>query len=163
MRRTAILVGTMAAALVASGLSAQDTPNFAGSWTMVASPDGGGRGGGRGGFGGLGQATTISQDGATLAITRTTQAGETESVYKLDGSESTNTLSFGGNSVEQVSTAKWEGSKLVITTRMDRGGSPFQTTMALALDAEGNLVVESTRPGRGGGDATTTTTTYAKD
>ena len=167
MRHTAILVGAMAAALVAVDLSAQNTPNFSGSWTMMASPDasagGGGRGGGRGGFGGLGQGATISQDGTALTITRSTQAGETESVYKLDGSESTNTLSFGGNSVEQVSTANWEGSTLVITTRMDMGGNAIETTMALSLDEEGSLVIESTRPGRGGGAATTTTTKYSKD
>jgi hypothetical protein len=162
MRRNAILAGAVVAAFAATGLSAQDAPSFAGSWTMVASPDGG-AGGGRGGFGGLGQAVTIAQDGATLTITRTTPAGETESVYKLDGSESTNTLSFGGNSIDQVSTANWEGSSLVVTTEMDMGGNAFQTTMILSLDADGNLVVESTRPGRGGGPATTTTSTYTKD
>lgn len=157
-------------------VSAQDTeelPDFSGSWTTTTDtptqPTGrrGGRGG-RGGFAGLGPAATIVQDENTLTITRTApagragQAGEIVSTYNLDGSPSTNTLSFGGNSVEQTSTATWNERKLLITTSMSFGGNARETTMALSLDDDGQLVVESTMPGRGGGAAATATTTYTK-
>ena len=57
-------------------------------------------------MGGLGQEATITQDASTLTITRTTQMGTFTSNYKLDGSESKNTLTIQGNSIDQVSTAK---------------------------------------------------------
>src|SRR5690349_11090390 len=98
MRRTVLMLGAAAMLLGATQLMAQAKPSFAGSWTLVpdsaaAGGAGGGgaagRGGGRGGgmFGGLGMVATIAQDANTLTITRTTQAGETKMVYKLDGSE----------------------------------------------------------------------------
>jgi hypothetical protein len=166
MRRMAMVTSVLAAAVLVVGLAAQAT-SFAGKWTLVPDPNaaagGGGRGGRGGGFGGLGQEATIAQDASTLTVTRTTQAGEIKSVYKLDGSESTNTMNFGGNSVDQKSTAKWDGPKLTITTSSDFGGNQFQTTMTLSLDASGNLTVESSRPDfQGGGAPVVTKMTYKK-
>ncbi|HWP03859.1 MAG TPA: hypothetical protein VNL96_10410 [Gemmatimonadaceae bacterium] len=152
-----------AVAVLATALPAQQKPSFAGQWTLIADPNappGRGRGGGM--FGGLGQAATITQDEKTITITRTTQAGEIKYVYNLDGSESKNTVTMGGNAVELVSHAKWEGDKLVITTTTQMGGNPVEIRMVLSLDAEGNLVVENTAPGRGGGGPVTTTTKYKK-
>jgi pectate lyase len=163
MRRVALLA-TAALVVGTAGLNAQ-MPNFAGKWTMQADPNAaapaGGRGG-RGGFGGLGQEVTITQDAKTLTTVRTTQNGEIKTVYNLDGSESKNTMSMGGNDIEQVSVAKWTDGKLVITTTMNFNGNARETTMSFALDASGNLLVSSTRAGRGGGDPVTTTTTYTK-
>jgi hypothetical protein len=95
------------AALVfgATTVSAQAKPSFAGAWTVVVDPNAApapGRGGGRGG---LGQAATIAQDAKTLTVTRTTQNGEVKTVYNLDGTDSKNTMTFGGNAVEQTSTS----------------------------------------------------------
>lgn len=163
MRRTTVVVMAMASLVIAGSTATAQSKSFAGSWTVVPdpaapAPAAGGRGGGRG----LGAGATITQDDKTLTITRTTQAGEIKSVYNLDGSQSKNTLSMGGNSVDQVSTAKWEGPKLVINTTASFNGNEFTTTMALSTDAAGNLTVESTSPGRGGGAPTTTTMTYKK-
>jgi hypothetical protein len=121
-----------------------------------------------GALGGLGMEFTATQDEGTITITRTTQLGETKSTYKLDGSESRNALTLGNTSIDQLSRAKWDGNKLVITTNIDlgRGGAPIESKMTLSLDASGNLLVESTTPGfgRAGGDTapTTRTTTYKK-
>jgi hypothetical protein len=57
-----------------------------------------------------------------------------------------------------VSPAARQGSRLVITTQ----GANGNTVMALSLNAQGQLVVETTAPGRGGGAPTTTTQTYTK-
>ena len=163
-RRMMMLVSAAVLTLGTAGVLAQAAPNFSGSWTMVPdvnAPQGGGRGGGFGG--GLGAAAKIAQDAKTLTITRTGPAGEIKSVYNLDGSDSKNTINAGGNNMESVSKAKWDGAKLAVATRMDFGGNAFETTMSLSLDASGNLVVESTRPDfQGGGGPVTTKLIYKK-
>ena len=89
--------------------------------------------------------------------------GELTSVYKLDGSESKNTLSFQGNSIDQISKTKWEGGTLHVDTSMNFDGNQVSVTMAMSLDASGNLVVVSTRPDfQGGGAPVTTKTSYKK-
>jgi hypothetical protein len=138
--------------------AAQAPPNFAGKWTLVPDPNN------PAGMGGLGQEANITQDASTLTITRTTQMGTFTSNYKLDGSESKNTLNFQGNSVDQVSTAKWDSGKLLVDTRMDMGGNPVELKMVLSLDPSGSLLVESTRPDfQGGGAPITTKMTYKKN
>ena len=162
MRRALALATLFALSFGATTLSAQAKPSFAGTWTMVVDPNAPAPQPGRGGGGGLGATSTIAQDAKTLTVTRTTQNGEIKSVYNLDGTESRNTMTFGGNSVEQTSTTKWDGNKFIITTASNFNGNPSTSTMTLTLDTAGNLIVESTRPGRGGGAPTTTTTTYKK-
>jgi hypothetical protein len=145
--------------ILAATVFAQSPPSFAGKWVVAPDPS---AGGGRG-FGGLGQAATITQDASSLTITRTTQAGEFTSTYKLDGTESKNTLNFQGNAVEQLSKAKWDGARLIVNTSMNFNGNPVETSMIMSLDATGNLVVETTRPDfQGGGKPITTTMTYKK-
>ena len=161
MRKAAALMGAAALIFGATNVSAQ-SKSFAGTWTAVADSAAPAPAPGRGGGRGLGQAATIVQDDKTLTITRTTQNGEMKSVYNLDGSESKNTLTMGGNAVEQTSKTKWEGDKLVITTTMNVGGTPSESTMALSLDQAGQLIVEATGNGRGGGPPTTTKMTYKK-
>jgi hypothetical protein len=165
MRSSAVLMA-VAVVVSASAAAAQDHPDFSGKWTLIADANAGGGGGGggrgRGGMGGLGQEATITQDGSTLTITRTTQMGEVKSVYKLDGSDSKNTMALGGNSMESVSQAKWDGKKLVITTHLDFNGNAIETSMTLSLDESGNLVLESSNPGRGGGAAMTVAQKYKK-
>ena len=153
-------VMAVTSALALSTLLAQAPPNFAGKWTLV--PDANEAAGGRG-MGGLGQNATIVQDADTLTLTRTTQMGEFTTTYKLDGSESKNTLNMGGNTIDQLSTAKWDSGKLRINTKMDFQGTPVETSMVLALDPSGNLSIESTRPDfQGGGAPITTKMTYKK-
>ena len=99
MRRMASAIA-ITVVCFASGALAQ-APGFAGKWTLVADPNapagGGGRGGRGGGFGQFcGMECTIAQDATSLTVTRTTQAGETKIIYKLDGSESKNTQDMGG-------------------------------------------------------------------
>ena len=166
-----LLLGVASLLVGATQLMAQAKPSFAGSWTLVpdsaaaaANAGGGRRGGGGGGFGGLGMAATITQDASTLTITRTTQAGEMKSVYKLDGTESKNTMAGrnGAAGTETTSTAKWDANKLVVTTNINFNGQAISTTMSLSLDASGQLIVESSGFGRGGAAPTPTKQTYKK-
>jgi hypothetical protein len=163
MQRTARITTLVAAAAVVLSIAAphaQSTPNFAGKWTIVAdasAPAGGG-------MRGMGQEATIEQNATSLTITRTTQMGQITTTHKLDGTETKNTLNVGGNSVDQLSTAKWDGVKLTINASVKFDGQSFDTVMALSLDPSGNLVVEATRPDvQGGGAPITTKATYKKN
>jgi hypothetical protein len=162
MKRTAAVVCAAAIVFITASVLAQTPPSFAGKWTVVADPNaptGGGRG-----MGGLGDTATIVQDATSLTITRTTQMGEFTSTYKLDGSDSKNTLNMAGNAIEMVSKVKSEAGKLVVNTSMNFNGNPVETTMTLSLDAGGNLLVESRRPDfQGGGGPITTKMTYKKN
>ena len=148
---------TLALGILLSAATLAQSPNFAGKWARVPDPAV------QGGFGGLGQSAVITQDATTLTIVRTTQMGEVTSVYKLDGSESKNTLNFQGNAIDQLSKVKWDGGTLKVDTTMSFDGNPVNVTMAMSLDASGSLVVVSTRPDfQGGGAPVTTKTSYKK-
>jgi polyisoprenoid-binding protein YceI len=149
----------LAAILVATVAAAQ-TPNFAGKWTLVPDPAAA-----PGGFGGgIGQEAVITQDATSITIKRTTPMGEFTTIYKLDGSESKNTLTVQGNTIDQISKAKWDGGMLKVDTTLTFDGNPVQVSMSMVLDPSGNLLVESTRPDfQGGGGPITTKSTYKKN
>jgi hypothetical protein len=159
-----VVVFTAVLALIAAGTAAavaQAKPSFAGKWTLVVDPNAPAPTGRGGRGGGLGQAFTATQDEKTLVVTTTNaQTGETKATYNLDGSESKNPITFGGNTVDRVSKVKWDGSKLVITTTVNFNGNAVETTQTWALDAAGTLNVESTS--NFGGNPTTTKAAYKK-
>ncbi len=85
-----------------------------------------------------------------MTITRGGQAGEsTPLTYKLDDSESKNTITRDGQQIEQISTAKWEGNTLVIVTQLNFQGNTREMRRVLSLDG-GNLLIDQTTPGRNG-------------
>jgi hypothetical protein len=141
--------------MLVAGLSAQGKPDFSGKWTLVPDPNaaaaGGGGGGGRGGRGGggggqfCGQECTITQDGTTLTVTRTTQGGEQKATYRLDGSESKNMQQGRGGQTEVVSKAAWDGARLSITSSQPgrEGGAPVTRKTVISMNA-GQMEVENT-------------------
>jgi hypothetical protein len=140
-------IGIIATAVLAvATLAFAQKPDFSGTWTldpeasgMPAGTGGGATGGGRGG-GLLGQTGTIKQTPDTLSIDRTMGDNKVTSNYKLDGTESKNTMmGRGGTPMESVSTAKWDGPKLIITTKAGEN----ETTQVLSL-AGNVLTVEIT-------------------
>ena len=170
MRRNVLATTVALIFAVAIGLSAQAKPDFSGKWVMdpASAPappaGGGGGGGGRGGGGGgagFGQDFTAKQDAKMLTITRTQGDQTVTATYNLDGSESKNMVAGRGGQQEQVSKAAWDGNKLVITTTLNFGGNTVEQRRVLAIEG-GNLVIEQTQPGRGGGEPTTTKLVYKK-
>jgi hypothetical protein len=158
MRRR-FLAAAVAMVVVAASLGAQAKPNFSGKWVMDPPPAAtanaaGGRGGGAGapaGFQpGFGAEFTVTQDDKTLSISR---GQGSPLVYKLDGSESKNTVTRNGEQQEQIAKATWEGDKLVIATEVTFQGNVAEQKRVLSLE-NGNLVIEQTNPGRNGGAAT---------
>ncbi|HYT76643.1 MAG TPA: hypothetical protein VEL79_17935 [Vicinamibacterales bacterium] len=141
MRRKLGLTAALVVALAVAGYAQK--PDFSGTWTpdvaadttTTTPPAGGGGGGGRGMAGPM----TIKQTADALTIERTTGRGPVSTTYKLDGSETEVTM----GQMTAKASAKWDGSKLVITTKTDNG----EQTATYSLDG-GKLTVERTG-GRG--------------
>ena len=127
-------VGVIAAVFLASAsIAFAQKPDFSGTWTLDPAASGmEGGGGGRGGRGGLGPGpATVKQTADALTIERTMGDNKVTTTYKLDGSESKNTMmGRGGEPMEMVSTAKWDGAKLVITTKTGMGESTQSWSLA---------------------------------
>lgn len=156
MKRARIGMVAIAALAVATVAFAQAKPDFSGTWTPDApaappagappaggAPGGGGGGGGRGGGGPM----TVKQSATELTVERQGRNGAMSTVYKLDGTPTKVTMGQG----EATVTAKWDGAKLVITTKTDQG----ENTQTWSL-ANGVLTIDRTG-GRG-----PSTTTYKK-
>ena len=153
-------VGVIAAAVLAvATLAWAQKPDFSGTWTLdPAASDqpagggggapgggggGGGRGGGRGGILGMGP-STVKQSATELVVESTMGDNKVTRTYKLDGSESKNSvMGRGGQPMESVSTAKFDGSKLVIVTKQQMGDQAFETTENWTVSGS-TLTVEST-------------------
>ena len=175
MRVTGFVTAAAFVLATSVGMYAQAKPDFSGKWVMdpasaPAAPPagapaggGGGRGGGRGGGGGagFGQEFTAKQDAKMLTIDRVQGDATVSAMYNLDGSESKNTVAGRGGQQEQVSKATWDGNKLVIVTTINAGGNNVEQRRVLSMEG-GNLVIEQTAPGRGGGEPTTTKIVYKK-
>ena len=64
--------------------------------------------------------------------------------YKLDGTESRNTMMMGGGQqADSVSTAKWDGPKLTIVTKQEMGGQVTESTQVWTVEGS-TLTVETT-------------------
>ena len=153
-------VGVIAAAILAvATLAWAQKPDFSGTWTLDPAASGapagggggapggggggGGRGGGRGGILGMGPAT-VKQTATDLTVETATMDGtKMTRTYKLDGTESKNTITTGRGTMEAVSTAKWDGQKLTIVTKQSMGDQTFETTEVWNVDGS-TLTVEST-------------------
>jgi len=156
-------IGILAAAVfaVAAVAFAQAKPDFSGTWTLddaasgmaappagappAGAPGGGGGGGGRGGGGSLGNGpATVKQTADALTIERTMGENKVVTTYKLDGTESKNTMvGRGGTPMETTSVAKFDAGKLTINTKRDMGGQMVETTEVWSL-AGPVLTIEST-------------------
>ena len=142
------------AVLAVATMAFAQKPDFSGTWTLDAAASGmpaggGGGGGGRGGGGGaLGQGGTVKQTADALTIERTMGDNKVTANYKLDGTESKNTMmGRGGNPTESVSVAKFDGSKLVITSKTQMGDQTFESTQTWTL--AGNVLTVETTNARG--------------
>jgi hypothetical protein len=145
MRRLAITLSVLAAVVLATGLSAQ-SKDFSGKWAPDADKNpapmtgttGGATGGNRGGGRNMAGPMTITMDAKDMKIERSSTNGTTTQTFHLDGSDSTNAMGRGG---DRVSNAKWDGAKLVVTTKATQAGSADLVT-SYYMDGT-DLVVET--------------------
>ena len=139
MKRARIGILATAVFAVATLAFAQAKPDFSGTWTPEVDPAAAAGGGGGGGRGMGGGPMTVKQTATDLTITREGRQGQVTTAYKLDGSETKVTM----GQMEGTATAKWEGNKLVITTKVGENAN----TQTWSLDG-GVLTIDRTG-GRG--------------
>jgi hypothetical protein len=161
MLKALMMALILSLALPVSGWT-QGKTDFSGSWTFdeaksdPAPARGGGGGGGGGGGRGGGRmggapatAMTIKQSPTELTIDRTTAQGNQTAVYKLDGSDSSNTIGPG----PATSQASWDGARLVIATKQTVQGRGGEITIESkdVYSRDGNtIVIDTTRTTPGG-------------
>jgi len=139
-----VLLFALAAAVVLPfHARAQAKADFSGTWTLdtaKSDPAPQGRGGGGGAA-----SVTIKQTGSEIAVTSEGRQGPQTMTYKLDGSESTNQVMGRGGAQSVKSTAKWDGSSLVIETTREFNGMSITTKEVRRLDNGGKeMHIETT-------------------
>jgi hypothetical protein len=149
MTRRFVIVALLAVALAVPSMAmAQAKPNFSGKWVQdmdKSDPMGGGRGPAGP------QTLTYTQTATELTIERETPNGAMKTVYKLDGSDSTNAMGRGG---DVVSKTTWDGSKLVTKYSRQMQNGTIEVTETRSLEADGTLVVVTAMKGGPNGDTT---------
>jgi len=149
MKRARVGLVAIATLAVATVAFAQAKPDFSGTWTpepAAGAPAGGGAPGGGGGGGGRGMGggpMTVKQSATELTVETQGRNGAQTRTYKLDGSESKITM----GQMEATATAKWDGSKLVITTKTEQGEQVQTWSLAngvLTVDRTGGRGPSST-------------------
>ncbi len=142
-----------AVALTAAAATAQDKPDFTGTWKLVGeAPD---------------QFTpsqmVVAKDATLLTVTTTGQMGEFKTTYKLDGTAGSSPLDFQGNTIDRTTKMAWTDNKLTLTAASDMGGQAFEIKSVVSSGPDGTLMVETTFPDfQGGGGPITTKATYKK-
>jgi hypothetical protein len=134
MKRKLGMTAALVVALAMTGYAQK--ADFSGTWTPDVAADAATTGGGRG----MGGPMTVKQTATELSVERQGRNGATTTTYKLDGTEF-EVAGRGGAMMK--ATAKWDGAKLVITTKTDNGDQ-VQTWSV----ADGKLTVE--RAGQNG-------------
>ena len=132
-RRSILTLSTLA--LFANVLTAQDKPNFSGTWKMDAS---------KSDFGPMPSPSkmerTIDHKDPTLSFksTQTTDNGEqtSEMKYMTDGSDSVNKQ----RGAEVKSVAKWEAGKLVVKSKRETQGMEISITETWSLAEDGKVL-----------------------
>jgi hypothetical protein len=144
MMRSVMLFG-LALSLAAGTATAQDHPDFSGTWKLnqIKSDAAPGRGGQMGGPREI--TLTITQTADLLTIEQAMGQNSRKVEYKLDGSESTNPGMRGG---ESKSTAKWDGKSLVIETTATfdgpNGSMTVKTKEVRTLSDDGKTMTVTT-------------------
>lgn len=144
-RRSLLTISILA--LFASLASAQDKPNFSGSWKMNAA---------KSDFGPMPAPDkaerVVAHEEPTLKIknTQTGQNGDqvTEMEYKTDGSEFT----LKRRNMDIKAVGKWEGAKLVVKSKFEAQGMEIASTENWTLSEDGKVLTIVTALGTPQGD-----------
>jgi hypothetical protein len=118
-----ILSAALAIALVA-GVSAQDKPNFAGTWKASGSFN----------------SWTITVEGSKMTVTMMVAGNSDSTVYLLDGTPSTKTMEGPNGPIENVLTSTWEGNVLVTTIT----APAMSRVERRSIEADGTMKVQTT-------------------
>ncbi len=177
MRRMAAVAIAAAFLLFTASAASAQTPDFSGKWTrdMPAgggAAAGGGGGGGRAGGGGrgmgggggaftCGMTCDIVATATSIKVTRVQGEATITWSCTLDGKDCTNEQPGrqGGAPTQVVSSAKWDGGKIVVTSKRDMGGNSVTLTSTISLEG-GKLSIASSNSMMA--EAPATVATYTK-
>jgi hypothetical protein len=120
--KRAIFSLALAIALMA-GVSAQDKPNFAGTWKASGSFN----------------TWTIAVEGNKMTVTMTVAGNSDSTVYMLDGTPSPKAIEGPNGTFENVYTSTWEGAVLVTTIT----GPAVTLVERRSLEADGTMKVQT--------------------
>ena len=135
--RSVLLTVILAAAVFPFTARGQGRPDFSGTWTRVADRN---YPAARGG-----SSHTIKQTTTEIAVTIAGRVGPETSIYKLDGSISTNQSQSPEGPLTIAGTARWDGASLVIETTREIRGTTITTREVRTLDATGKeMTIEAT-------------------
>jgi hypothetical protein len=133
--RKFLTVFLMAATAIVSPLAAQSHPDFSGTWVMDAktAPQG------------ITSLTmTVKQDPKTINIVTDVNtamgAQKVTNVFNLDGSDSKNSMSGPGGTVETTSTVGWEGAAMVVATKASVQGQEISQNEKWSLAPDGKTL-----------------------
>jgi len=143
-----VIAGTM--------VTAQVRPDFSGEWILAKERSTQTLQGSRvtAVTGLLGEKVSVRQDAKTLTfdISLAALGRPIRAVYNLDGSESRNLNPAAAGQPDEVilSTATWDGEKLVILTRGTAlvDGKPLETRRVVWIDTDSRLTIERTSEGQ---------------
>jgi hypothetical protein len=121
--KRAILSLAFAIAFIA-GVSAQDKPNFAGTWKSSGSFN----------------SWAITVEGSKMTVTMTVAGNSDSTVYMLDGTPSPKTIEGPNGPVENVYTSTWEGHVLVTTIT----AQAMTLVEKRSIEADGTMKVQTT-------------------
>ncbi len=136
MRRIATLAFALAA--VASPLAAQSAhPDFSGKWTLDPKSV-------EGPMAPTAATLVVKQDEKSLKIDQSASTAMGDAsvsmTFNLDGSQSKNSISAQGMSLDMMSTAAWDGPALVIKTSAEIQGQSLNQTERWTLDKDGKTL-----------------------
>jgi hypothetical protein len=124
MKMTRAIVSVALAIAFTAGVSAQDKPNFAGTWKASGSFN----------------TWTITVEGSRMTVTMTVAGNSESTVYMLDGTPSKKTVDGPSGPVENVLTSTWDGDVLV-TTITAPGMARVERR---SIEADGTMKVQTT-------------------
>ena len=121
--KRAIVSVALAIAFMAT-VSAQDKPNFAGTWKSAGSFN----------------SWTIAVEGSKMTVTMTVAGNSDSTVYMLDGTPSPKTIEGPNGPVENVYTSIWDGHVLVTTIT----AQAMTLVERRSIEADGTMKVHTT-------------------
>jgi hypothetical protein len=124
VKMTRAILSAALAIVFMAGVSAQDKPNFAGTWKAAASFN----------------IWTITVEGSRMTVTMTVAGNSESTVYLLDGTPSKKTFEGPNGPIENVFTSTWEGDVLVTTIT----GPGMSRTERRSIEADGTMKVQTT-------------------
>lgn len=135
----------VAATATAAPLGAQTHPDFTGTWVMDAKTAPAGL---------TSMTMTVKQDAKTINVETDVGtamgAQKITNVFNLDGSDSKNSMSGPGGTVETVSTVSWDGPIMVVATKASMQGQEITQNEKWALGGDGKTLTLDRVVGFGG-------------